>query len=110
MSILPEVTNLFHGGGGDRELIDELLQTGRAKLERIVSNGQASEPGFWYDQGDDEWCVLVRGRACLEFEGGDVLRLSEGNALVIPAHCKHRVASVSQDAVWIALHYADLDV
>ena len=85
------------------------MRTGKAKLERIVSNGEASEPGFWYDQDDDEWCALIKGQACLKFEGGGSVELSEGDALTIPAHCKHRVASVSQDAVWLALHYAGLE-
>lgn len=39
------------------EVFTDLLTwqaTGRVRIERIVSNGQASPPGFWYDSADDE--------------------------------------------------------
>ena len=42
----------------DREMIEELVQGRDLRIERIVSRGQASPPGFWYDQEEDEW-VLV---------------------------------------------------
>ena len=102
---LPEVTNLLEGQSADRELFVELLQTGPARLERIVSNGHASEPGFWYDQPQPEWILLLKGEATLEFEDGAELALKSGDSLIIHAHCRHRVASVSQDAIWLALHY-----
>ncbi|HEY5790153.1 MAG TPA: cupin, partial [Gammaproteobacteria bacterium] len=40
---------------------------GPFRLQRIVSTGQASAPGEWYDQADDEWVVLLRGAALLRF-------------------------------------------
>ena len=34
--------------------ISEIMLTGRnVRIERIVSHGQASPPGYWYDQDDD---------------------------------------------------------
>ena len=48
----------------DNEALDKLLAGGRFRLERIVSTGQATAPGEWYDQEDDEWVVLLKiGRA-----------------------------------------------
>ena len=105
--IPPKVTNLLEGPSADRELFFELLQTGPAKLERIVSNGHASEPGFWYEQPQPEWVLLLKGEATLEFEDGAGLALKAGDSLIVHAHCRHRVASVSQDAIWLALHYQE---
>ena len=81
-----------------------LLQTERLQLEQIVSHGQASPEGFWYDQPRPEWVVLLRGTARLQFDEGDQA-LVAGDAVLIPAHCRHRVAECSQDAVWLALHF-----
>ena len=78
----------------------------RFRLEHIASNRAASPPGFWYDQDAAEWVALVRGRATLEFDDGR-LELVSGDSLLIPAHVKHRVATTSADAVWLALHYPE---
>ena len=81
-----------------------LLQGAAFRLEHIVSHGQASGPGFWYDQPEDEWVVLLRGSATLVFDPEDKLALTAGDALLIPARMRHRVAETSPDAVWLALH------
>ena len=44
-------------------------------VQRIVSTGQASPPGFWYEQDEDEWVVLLVGSAVLAFADGRVLAL-----------------------------------
>lgn len=36
------------------ERITSLLTTPTVRIERIVSHGQASPPGFWYDQSQHE--------------------------------------------------------
>ena len=51
------------------EVFDELLRGGSFRLERIVSKGQATPAGSWYDQPHDEWVLLLCGRALLRFEG-----------------------------------------
>ena len=43
---------------GDGERFDELLRRPGCRIERIVSHGQASPPGFWYEQAWDEWVLL----------------------------------------------------
>ena len=81
------------------------LLSGQAyTLEHIVSRGQPSPPDSWYDQDRDEWVVLIAGTATLQYEASSQ-ELVAGDALLIPAHLKHRVAEVSHDAVWIALHF-----
>ncbi|MDG9923543.1 MULTISPECIES: cupin domain-containing protein [unclassified Pseudomonas] len=102
----PGVTGLLQAPDdkpGEEQFIT-LLQTGQLRLEQIVSRGQASPTGFWYDQPTPEWVALLAGSATLEFDDGR-LPLAAGDALLIPAHCRHRVAECSQDAIWLALHF-----
>ncbi len=87
------------------ELCSVLAESKNAKIERIVSNGHASPEGFWYDQGQDEWVLLVAGSAVLEFEDRQV-RMEPGDHLLIPAHRRHRVATTSrtEKTVWVAVY------
>ncbi len=84
-----------------------LTGRGGARVERIVSRGQASPPGFWYDQDEDEWVIVLRGRARLELEGGAVLELAAGDWVDLPAHCRHRVdwTDPEVETVWLAFFW-----
>ncbi|GAA5480147.1 cupin domain-containing protein [Haloferula helveola] len=88
----------------DGEVAFPLVETAGLTLECLVSQGAASPDGFWYDQGRPEWVMLLKGSATLVFEEG-VLELSTGDSLTIPPGMRHRVGEVSDDAVWLALHY-----
>jgi cupin 2 domain-containing protein len=97
--------NLF--ASGDRASGEEfltLLETAGARISRIVSRSHSSPPGFWYDQDEDEWVVLVRGTAALEFDGGEIVEMKEGDFLLIERHERHRVARTSEHAIWLAAH------
>ncbi len=92
----------------DSEVFETLLQTDALKLERIVSTGQATPPGQWYDQDRDEWVVLLSGSAGLRIDGEwDIRVLKPGDYLLIPAHTRHRVewTETGTETVWLALHY-----
>ncbi len=96
--------NLPHGAA-DEELTDLLRRPG-LRIERIVSTGQASPPGFWYDQPHDEWVILLKGAAGLAIEGEAEQRLKPGDYVFLPAHKRHRVTSTAADepTVWLAVH------
>jgi len=101
----PVVKNLMASPAGETEIFRTLLDLPGIRLEQIVSNGQASAEGIWYDQKQPEWVMLVRGEAVLRFDpGGETLKT--GDFLLIPANTRHRVESVSADAVWLALHFS----
>ena len=92
------------------ELVETLVQARSARLERIVSNGQASPPDFWYEQTEHEWVLLLTGHAGLRFEGeNDTVVLRPGDYLNIPAGTRHRVdwTTTQEPTVWLALHYLD---
>lgn len=90
------------------EVFDTIVDADNVTIERIVSSGQASPSGYWYDQERHEWVMVLRGRAGLQFEdGGEVLEMGPGDCVDIPAHQKHRVAWTADDepTVWLAVHY-----
>ncbi|BDV37623.1 hypothetical protein DSM21852_08760 [Methylocystis bryophila] len=94
----------------DREELVTLAENAGARIERIVSTGQASPPGFWYDQAWTEWVVVVSGRAALRFaDEAEARLLGPGDWLEIPAHVRHRVewTDAAQPTVWLAVHFAE---
>ena len=107
---MPQVNNLFAGipSALPEELFQELLKTPHFRLECIVSHGQASPPGFWYDEPTHEWVAMLPGRAALKFaDRTDLEVLKPGDHLLIPAGCRHRVEWTDPEGktVWLALHY-----
>jgi len=99
------VRNLFAAAPAAGESLEALAGGDGFRLERIVSNGAPSPPGFWYDQEGPEWVALVAGSATLELRDAGEIELGAGDYLTIPARLEHRVARVSADAVWLAVHY-----
>jgi cupin 2 domain-containing protein len=92
----------------DGERFETLVSDGAVRIERITSRGQASPPGFWYEQPQREWVLLVSGRAGLEIEGeARTVELSPGDWLDIPAWRRHRVlwTATGEPTLWLALHW-----
>jgi cupin 2 domain-containing protein len=91
-----------------QEQFDTLIPDHGVKIERILSTGQITPEGEWYDQDRDEWVILLQGNAKLEYEDGQTLSLKSGDHILIPAHKKHRVVYTSTDppCIWLAVHGA----
>jgi cupin 2 domain-containing protein len=90
------------------EFCQTILHRDGLRIEQIVSRGHASPDGFWYDQPQSEFVVLVRGAARLQFDGAAAsVRLEAGDFLEIPAHRRHRVewTDPDQPTVWLAIHF-----
>jgi cupin 2 domain-containing protein len=90
------------------ELIDPIAEGREVRIERVVSRGHASPPGYWYDQKKNEYVLLIKGKAGLVIEGQkETIVLQDGDYINIPAHLKHRVewTDPDQDTVWLAIHY-----
>ncbi len=105
---LPEPRNIFAGIPENlpRERVDELLHDESLRIERIVSKGHASPPGFWYDQPEDEWVIVLKGAARIAYERGETVALRPGDFLTIPARVRHRVewTDPGEETVWLAIH------
>lgn len=89
------------------EAFETLAEAGDVRIERIVSNGQATPEGEWCEQGWAEWVLLLAGSAGLQIEGETQPHaLKPGDYLMIPARCRHRVAwtDPGQKTVWLAVH------
>jgi cupin 2 domain-containing protein len=90
------------------ELVSVLATGGGVRIERIVSRGHRSPQGFWYDQDEHEFVLLVAGEARIEIEGQAARELRPGQWLVLPAHLRHRVAFTAEDrdTIWLAVFFA----
>lgn len=102
-------TNLFESisASAPEELTTTLLSADNFRVERIVSLGQKSPDGFWYDQAENEWVLLLEGSAALRFEEGDVVHLKPGDYLNIPSGMRHRVEKTDENrrTVWLTVFY-----
>jgi cupin 2 domain-containing protein len=94
-----------------REIMDILADAREVRIERIVSTGQVTPEGEWYDQDGNEWVLVVAGSARLRIEGEERDReLAEGDWVLLPAHCRHRVTWTRAEppTVWLAVHFRSL--
>jgi cupin 2 domain-containing protein len=89
------------------EIVERLGGRGAVRIERIVSCGQKSPDGFWYDQAEAEFVAVLAGAARLRFADGDVLALGPGDCVDIPPHRRHRIDWTDPDTptVWLAVFY-----
>lgn len=90
------------------EVFEALVKAQGLLIERIVSRGQRSALGQWYEQAQNEWVILLRGAACLRWDDGTEVVLTEGDYALIPALKRHRVewTDPKQETVWLAVHFA----
>ena len=91
-----------------KEVFTTLISAANVRIERIVSHGHASPEGFWYDQDEYEWVIVLKGAARLRFEDS-ILEMKPGDFLNIPAHKRHRVEWTTPDepTIWLAVFYRD---
>jgi cupin 2 domain-containing protein len=102
------MVNLFAFIPGDQpgEFVETLIATPSLRIERIVSRCHASPEGFWYDQEQHEFVVVLKGAARLQFED-ELVEMKAGDSMNIPAHRRHRVEWTTPDepTIWLAIFY-----
>ena len=88
------------------EKFEQIVSGKNIQIERIVSTGQTTTSGQWYDQELDEWVILLQGEAELSYADDTRIRLKAGDYLLIPTHTKHRVeyTSIEPPCIWLAVH------
>ena len=92
------------------EVVERLAGGDGVRIERIVSHGEVSPDGFWYDQDEAEFVLVLTGAARLSFADGAVMALGPGDWIDIAPHRRHRVdwTDPDQPTVWLAVfHPAD---
>ncbi len=91
---------------GNQEIFETIINSQNLKIERIISSGQTTPEGTWYDQDQDEWVILLQGKATLLYSDNSSIELKPGDYLLIKAHEKHRVIFTSGDppCIWLAIH------
>ncbi|NLP26166.1 MAG: cupin domain-containing protein [Clostridiales bacterium] len=89
------------------ELVELLAKSKNVRIERIISSGQISPKGFWYDQEENEFVALLQGEAIIAYEDRNI-KLKAGDTLIIPAHKKHRVDYTSDEplCIWLCVFYS----
>ena len=90
------------------EIFEHIITSRNFRIERIISKGHHSPGNFYYDQKENEWVILLKGKAKLKFEDNDkVIELNEGDYINIPSHQKHRVewTDPQQESIWLAVFY-----
>ncbi len=79
--------------------ITRILHSGKnVRIEKIVSKYNVSD---WYDQDENEWLVLLKGEAELEYEDRKI-DLVCGETLYIPARVRHRVSKTTE-CIWLCV-------
>jgi len=90
----------------NQEQFETIVSSNNLLIERIISTGQTTPTGEWYDQQQDEWVILLQGEAILLYDDGSKIELKAGDYLLIHAHQKHRVEWTSSQptCIWLAIH------
>ncbi len=105
-----DIKNIFSGikNRSPEEIFETIIKTNQFKIERIISSGQSTDKGNWYDQDKSEWVIVLKGSAGLLFEGNnEVVIMGPRDYINISAHKKHRVewTDPEGETIWLAIHY-----
>lgn len=93
------------------EIFEHLAGHSNLKIERIISTGQTTPQGVWYDQTADEWVLLIQGEAKILFHENTAIHLKSGDYILIPAHQLHRVTYTTSNppCIWLAIHAKNIE-
>ena len=88
------------------EVFTALLERPGVRIERIVSQGQATPEDEPMVQERDEWVVLLQGEAGIRIEDSAAVTLRPGDYLTIAGGQRHWVTFTTKDepTVWLAVH------
>lgn len=89
------------------EVFTQLAGSGKTRIERIVSHGQATPEDTPFVQPHDEWVLLLAGSAAIRFADSEAAVLEPGDHLLIPGGTRHWVTRTDPDAptIWLAVHF-----
>jgi len=109
MNSKPKIGNIFDLPANlpKEELFEILVDNDTVLIEKVVSTGQITAPGNWYDQKREEWLIVLQGEGELSYEDSSRIKLTSGDYLYIPAHKKHRVEYTSTEppCIWLTIFF-----
>lgn len=70
-------------------------------FEQILSGADVEPEDYLQDQ--DEWVVVLAGRAVMDV-GGNRVELATGDWVLLPAGVPHRLVEVDAGTNWLAVH------
>jgi cupin 2 domain-containing protein len=70
-------------------------------FEQILSGADVEPEDYLQDQ--DEWVVVLAGRAVIEV-GGDRVELGPSDWVLLPGGVPHRLVEVDAGTNWLAVH------
>jgi len=83
------------------EAFTTLIKHKNIKITRIISSD--SPENIEYIQDEDEWVVLLEGRAKLLIDKEEKI-LEKGDTLLIPSNTPHKVLETACGTLWLAVH------
>lgn len=104
-----KIKNYYSGSipGILKENYLDLLKCKQFRLEKIVSKGYSTPQNIWLSEDKNEFILLLKGKAELLFENGNIINLIEGDYFIIPSGTKHKVTKTSRKPIcyWLTIHY-----
>ena len=89
------------------EVFEDLLTHKQLRVERIVSKGQTTPEGEWYDQEGHEWVLVLQGAGELTYEDGSVKRLEAAiTSIFQPIPSTGELDDPEQETIWLAVFYS----
>ena len=103
------MSNIFDNIPSDltHEVFENIIAKQPIKIERIISKGHSSPSSGWHEQAQQEWVLLLKGAAIIDFDHQPTVHLKEGDYLTINAHQKHKVSWTAPniETIWLAVHF-----
>jgi cupin 2 domain-containing protein len=104
-----EIENIFSKMPKEipEEFFETIVKSDEVMIERIISKGHATKEGKWYNQNKNEFVIVLKGDAIIEYKDGKKIEMNIGDYIIIPAHTKHRVLKTNEkvETIWLAVFY-----
>jgi len=87
------------------EIFNTIISNDNIKIERIISYGQTTPKDYWYNQEEDEFVLILKGDAKIQYDDGSIHILNTNDSLYIQSHQKHKVTYTANPTIWLAIFF-----
>jgi cupin 2 domain-containing protein len=104
--VVKNIFGIIEPGNKRKEIFETLFSSDKIIIEKITSSGQNYLDEGWMIQENDEWVILLQGKAELLFENNNIVKMSKGDYIFIPRKLKHKLKFTSKKpcCIWLAVH------